>query len=444
MAEGTTGRNGGPGALTGSVLGFPAHQDRSRAIGEVHSRPGPVFSAPRVVLQLAFMTEAGTGIDRSVLANLSRQQGVAAPDRSARHHSMKWGQGTLYWERHTEFSTYLWEAPPNGRGKTAGTTSPNGPFGDGFSAPGVVISAVRLEICRWTKAAENRVNEFDPSGLCYSLVDDGQAAVMTDFRQDGDGVTNILILDKGLSPNRDGVLAQWLIEIETYRVLALLGLPMAQSLSPQMRVAEDKLAELTNRMRSAERRDSDKLLAELTELAAGLEADSAASQYRFGASRAYYGIVQERLDALGETPVPGHDTLSAFLQRRVAPAMRTCQSIEERQENLSRKLARATNLLRTWVDVEQESQNRALLASMDRRAKLQLRLQHTVEGLSIAAVSYYVVSLIGYLVKGTALFGPDIGTDLVVALSVPVVVICLWLFVRYLRYTAAREDRETG
>ena len=160
-------------------------------------------------------------------------------------------------------------------------------------------------------------------------------------------------------------------------------------------------------MRGAEQRDSQALLAELTELAAELEADAAASLYRFGASRAYDGIVEERLTALAEEVVPGYETWAGFLQRRVAPAMRTCRSVEERQANLSRKLTRATTLLRTWVDVEVEKQNRDLLASMNNRARLQLRLQQTVEGLSVAAVSYYVVGLIGYLAKGTPLFGAD-------------------------------------
>ena len=114
--------------------------------------------------------------------------------------------------------------------------------------------------------------------------------------------------------------------------------------------------------------------------------------------------------ALASRSVPGYDTWAGFLQRRVAPAMRTCRSVEERQANLSRKLTRATTLLRTWVDVEVEKQNRDLLASMNNRARLQLRLQQTVEGLSVAAVSYYVVGLIGYLAKGTLLFGAETRT----------------------------------
>ncbi len=410
------------------VLGFPVHEGRSAAIGEVHSRPYPLVSAPRLLIQLSFMTSAGSVVDHAVLSELSRRQGIAVPDRQARHHAMKWGRGTLRWERHTEFSTYLWEGPlPAERGPRNGET----PFGDGFNAPGTVISGVRVEIRKSTPQSEKLVEKFDPESLCLSLAEGGKAVIATDFRQDGDGLTRILIVDRGLTESRRGALAQRLMEIETYRTLALLGLPLAQTLSGRLRRMEDRLAQLTGEMRATGRRNSAEQLNELTELAAELEADAAASLYRFGASRAYDGIVEERLDSLHETALPGHETWGDFLKRRVAPAMRTCRSVEERQANLSRKITRATQLLRTWVDVEVENQNRDLLASMNNRARQQLRLQQTVEGLSVAAVSYYVVGLIGYLVKGLPPVG--IKPEIVTAASVPLVALAIWLFVRRLR-----------
>jgi uncharacterized membrane-anchored protein len=427
--------------LAGSVLGMPAHDGRPVAVGEVHARPHPLIEAPRVLVQLAFMTEGGSVVDQAVLAELSRRLGIAAPDRLARHHAMKWGKGMLSWERHTEFSTYLWDCPADAR---TGKPLDDSPFGNGFNPPGAVISGVRLDIRKWTPQNERLIAGLDPASLCYCLVENGKAAAVTDFRQDGDGLTRLLILDGGLSPARTGALSQRLIEIETYRTLAMLGLPLAQSLSPRMRRIEDRLALLTSEMRAADRRNSQELLAELTDLAAGLEADAAASLYRFGASRAYHEIVEERLEALGEATVPGYDTWSAFLQRRVAPAMRTCRSIEERQANLSRKLARAATLLRSWVDVEVERQNRDLLASMNNRARLQLRLQQTVEGLSVAAVSYYVVGLIGYLAKGSAIFGEKVKPEFVTAVAVPFVVLAVWWLVRRIRRSHRDEGHSGG
>jgi uncharacterized membrane-anchored protein len=183
--------------------------------------------------------------------------------------------------------------------------------------------------------------------------------------------------------------------------------------------------------------DNQHLLGELTALAAELEAGAAAGLFRFGASRAYDEIVQQRLRVIGERPVASFSTWSAFLARRMAPAMRTCVTIEQRQENLSEKLARAANLLRTRVDVEVEKQNRDLLESMSERTRLQLRLQATVEGLSVAAISYYVVGLLGYLVKGAHDLGydlpPPFTPELATAAAVPVIVLLIWFVVRRIR-----------
>ena len=141
--------------------------------------------------------------------------------------------------------------------------------------------------------------------------------------------------------------------------------------------------------------------------------------------------------------MPGYETLGTFLERRLAPAMRTCQSVEERQANLSRKLTRATALLRSWVDVELERQNSVLLNSMDRRAKLQLRLQQTVEGLSVAAISYYVVGLFGYIAKALESEGIPIKSSVLTGFFVPVAVLAMWLVVRRIRKHHADEDRES-
>ena len=410
-----------------SVLGFPAHNLRADALGEVHARPHALMSAPRLVVQLAFTTEGGATVDQAVLAAISRTSGLTPPKKSARYHVMPSGSGTLRWEKHTEFSTYQYEGP---------LTAKNGnshPFGTGFSAPGMVLSAIRLEIRKQTKDLRQVFADFDPASTCASVIENGAATIITDFRQDADGMTRILLLDNGLSPARTGALAQMLIEIESYRTFAMLGLPMARSLSPRIRRMEDRMANLTNEMRDDKGANSEHLLIELNALTAELEADAAASLYRFGASKAYEGIVLERLNALDEVAMAGFESWAGFLQKRMAPAMRTCRSVEERQESLSRKLARAATLLRTWVDVDLEKQNASLLGSMNERARSQLRLQQTVEGLSVAAVSYYVVGLFSYIAKGIEKDVPALNSTLMTALFVPVALGCVYWVVRSIR-----------
>lgn len=421
------------------TFGFPVHEMRSVALGEVHARPAPSIAAPRTLIKLAFITDGGRSVDQAVLAELSRQNGISPPDRDARHHRISMGFGSLWWERHTEASTYLWE------GEVASALHampPHQPFGDAFPAPGLLIASVRIDVLPWKDDLESLRSLFDPQTMCCTETEKGLGIIVTDFRQDENGTTRIVIFDKGMMPQRIGALAQRLFDIEIYRTMAMLGLPMAQGLSPKMRKAEDRLAELTHRMRAMQAGEAEDLLNEFTSLASELEADAASSLYRFGASRAYHEIVEDRLTSLNEVSIDGYDTWEAFLERRLAPAMRTCRAIEERQANLSRKLARAANLLRTRVDVEVEKQNRDLLNSMNRRAKLQLRLQQTVEGLSVAAVSYYVVGLFSYAIGG---FVPEdffIPKAVFVAAFVPIAIGGIWWMVRRIRKHHTEQDSQ--
>jgi uncharacterized membrane-anchored protein len=276
---------------------------------------------------------------------------------------------------------------------------------------------------------------FEPASLCVADVEDGRGVLATDFRQDGDGRTRILIIDAGLTAAEAGGLAQRALEIELYRTLAMLGLPATQRAAPTVTRIEDELARLTGAIRESRGLAANrKLLDDLCTLTADLEACAAQSAYRFGASAAYHQIVQDRLQSLVERPARGFSGWAEFLGRRLEPAMRTVRAISDRQANLSTKLSRAAQLLRTRVDIELEQQSRDLLDSMDTSARAQLTLQETVEGLSVAAVSYYVVGLLGYVFKGLKeahVIGVDAG--ILTGVSVPFVVGAMFLVVRRIR-----------
>jgi uncharacterized membrane-anchored protein len=298
--------------------------------------------------------------------------------------------------------------------------------------PGPLLVAIDLHVVTSGDIALERV--FERASLAAAENSDGTALFASDFQCDPGGFVRILIVDRGLGPERAGALVQRVLELETYRTFALLGLPEAQRLAPSVQRIEKRLVEVTDEMRHSEGLDANhRLLNELTALAADLEAGAAASLFRFGASRAYDEIMHLRLQTIGERKVGGLPTWSAFLARRMAPAMRTCATMAERQANLSRKLARAANLLRTRVDVELQQHNRELLTSMNERTRLQLRLQATVEGLSVAAISYYVVGLFGYLVKGAHDAGLRVDPSLATALFVPIAVLLIWWVVRRIR-----------
>jgi uncharacterized membrane-anchored protein len=343
----------------------------------------------------------------------------------------------LRFERHSEFCTYSWEFDAAAGADDAPFRPAAREFGKLMQLlpqPGPLMVQVDLHMVRSARVTDNLEAVFGVANLAASQVEDNTAILATDFRTDTDGYVRLLILDEGLTPARAGALVQRALEIETYRTFALLGLPEAQALSPSIRKIELQLPWLMQQMQATEGFEANrKLLSRLTELAAELEGGAAASLFRFGATRAYDELVRLRLDAIGEKAVPGQTTLSGFLSRRLAPAIRTCVSTEERQANLSRKLARAAQLLRTRVDIDLESQNQELLRAMNERAQVQLRLQQTVEGLSVAAVSYYVLGLLGYVFKAWKEKGGGPDPTLSAAIALPLVVIAVALAVRRVR-----------
>ncbi len=223
-------------------------------------------------------------------------------------------------------------------------------------------------------------------------------------------------------------------------MMALLAFPLAHCATPKVSEIDTRLSVITAEMASKSHTDDEGTLQKLTDLAAQTEEMAASLNYRFSAARAYYRIVQARLVELREDRVEGLQTITEFMERRLAPAMRTCQNIGDRLEVLSKRVARANNLLRTRVDILLEAQNRDLLASMDRRVKLQLRLQQTVEGLSVAAITYYAVGLLGYLFKALKDIGAPINDRLATGIAVPVVLGAIWLSMRRIKKALHREE----
>jgi uncharacterized membrane-anchored protein len=227
---------------------------------------------------------------------------------------------------------------------------------------------------------------------------------------------------------------QRLLEIDTYRSLSLLGLPEAQRLSPLLHALEIELPPLIAHIRSSAGLAANRaLLDKLSEMATQLEAERAATAFRFGATRAYFELVQLRLEAIDETPIPGGRRWAAFLNHRLSPAMRTCRAIEARQADLSRKLTRATQLLRTQVEVDLAHQNHHLLKVMGDRVRLQTRLQQTVEGLSVVAITYYAASLVHLLMEGADKLLGDVSPDTGAALAVPLIALIVATQVRRVR-----------
>jgi len=221
---------------------------------------------------------------------------------------------------------------------------------------------------------------------------------------------------------------QRVLEIETYRILALLSVPIARELAPKVLQMEEQLATINNSIASqAQSLDDDKMLMDLSELAARNEHFFSNTSYRFGGTKAYYDIVQARLQQLQEQEISGVQTLHEFLDRRMAPGIKTSDAIKERMESLSLRIAQTSSLLRTRIELSIESQNQALLSSMNHRSGMQLRLQQAVEGLSVAAISYYFIGLLSYIYDAGVVIGVPIDKEIALGVSVPFVVTLTWI-----------------
>ena len=418
---------------------------RFRLANELHSRPFPQLRAPCRAVFLAIRPPGGDARDRTRdradLIALIDRFGGQHPTPDAASYSGDLGRATLKWESHTEFTSYtIFTRDAEG---DAFCADPLAAFPKDWleSVDGAVLSAAQVNVVPAAGSAEATAHfkrsfedQFVSESLAIAFTMGGEALVASDFRLHEDGFARIAVMAiEGIGPRRLGRVVQRLLEIECYKSIALETLPIARAVAKRVTELDGRLSRLTVADASAAGADAARaMLDELTALSGEVERLSTETAFRFGAAEAYEAIVNDRIDALREERIAGRQVYSEFMKRRFDPAMRTCKSAERRLNELSDHLARASALLSTRVNVAVKAQNQRLLQSMDRRADLQLRLQQTVEGLSIVAISYYALGLASTLIAPIASrWGVD-KTETAAALVIPVVG-AVWLGLRRLK-----------
>ena len=422
----------------------PDHPLRDELHEEVHARPSEALSAPLRVTYLALVSDpASRAQEWQHVRALAARFGVTAPARDVNHFSADLGPFRLKWERHSEFARYKFIVPGAAARPFAQPAIASVPADwlGGLSGSVIVAAHADLVMAREDDPGhESLSNEvFGGNIVIGSRIAEGAGEAYTDFRL-YDGCSRFYLRNRSMSPRQAGRMLQRLLEIETYRMMALLALPVAQQLTPFLAGAERELSQITTLLAESTEADEPVLLDRLTRLEAGIESRESAHAYRFAAAAAYYELVQRRIEELREQRIQGLQTFREFTERRLAPAMNTCRAAAARQESLSQRVARATQLLSTRVDVTREKQNQAVLESMNRRAAAQLRLQQTVEGLSIAAITYYIVGLVGYAAKGAKAAGLAIDPEIAMAVSIPLVLVLGMLAMRRVRKAIKRRD----
>ncbi|MEW2911799.1 DUF3422 domain-containing protein [Leisingera sp. JC11] len=416
------------------------HPLRYQLTNELHARPFPTMTCPCTVAYLAVkQPQEAVHRDRMQdmqhLIQLLDRHGAPHPKPGATHHTAQIGRHMLKWEQHTEFVSYT----VYNDGVSARAFDPADfdvfPADWLAEAPGQRITSALIRVVPRAAPAVLKATMhewFVPESLTASQVLDDSAVVAGDFRIDPAGHVRFAIFPNAdTGSQRVGRIVQRLCEIETYRAMSMLGFSRARGLSPVIGKLDSRLSEMMAEMTSGTK-PAEEILTQLLAVSAELEAMAAQSAFRFGATGAYDALVSQRISLLREERHEGFQTFAEFMLRRFEPAMRTVNSTEKRLDTLASRARRAGELLRTRVDVERSAQNQALLASMDRRADIALRLQHTVEGLSVVAVSYYAISLVSdFLFPLAERYGMT-KKVLIAAVTLPVIGL-VWLGIQRIR-----------
>lgn len=411
------------------------HELRSILNDELHGRPGLPVVAPARITHLAFTLSEGDPDPLDHVRLLCDALGVRPPPPGAAHHAADIAGGQFKYERHGEF--YRISVVAEG-GAERGEALALLPVGWVDGLPGARLVGIHTRVMAKDEPGpdvDELIRMFGHEDLAGSRVSSGQATVWTDFRIGADGYTRMLVKDNGLSPLRLGRVIRRIHEIETYRMMALLALPLARKVQGELGALDRALSKVTADMLSArESTEDQELLTSLSRIARDVEEISSRTNYRFSAARAYAALVDKRIAELGEEKVMSFQRIGVFLDRRFSPAMATCQAVSERIKSLAERSERASNLLRTRVEVALEAQNQQVLKSMEKRSLQQLRLQETVEGLSVVAISYYLIGILSKLIEGVGSYAHAETTGkLVSILIIPVVVFLVWYGIRRLR-----------
>jgi uncharacterized membrane-anchored protein len=378
---------------------------RSALHNEVLLRPPPRMGLPvQIACVVVRNAEVDIASECAHLAKLPGQKDLQPEQLAALHLRVQAGPCTLRWERHTEFTRYtlLRALPPS----TLINDIPQQYVTqllpeDNWLAnvPGTALAAIHL-IMLWGEPphAVTRATAYDHwfaegAAVASLMGNPTHACVVSDLAVQTDGFERLLVIaTPGMSEPRAGRIAQRLLDLETYRVMAVQGLHAAQHLMPQVSLMESELAVVNGRLRNI-LVDNQALLDQLIPISTQLERHIADHRARFDASRVYADVMAQRLIELREKAAPETRTLTDLLQRRIAPAMATMEATAQRMTDLSGRIGQTTTLLQTRIHAVTEAQNRQVIASLRDTKLVAQKLQRTIAGLAIAVSAYFLVSL---------------------------------------------------
>lgn len=411
------------------------HELRRQIIEEMHLRRWPGIDAPCTIFQILRLLDPLEREDeRDRLRNMLGLE--APPSPTARHLSGRLQSGLrVTWERHTEGSSVVVQISPgdDDEARTAAREAIE-------SLPGKVLRATEILIVDDQDEAEKLLPDlgFSKNELVSARIGSG-VRFWSDFRLHDHGYGRVLIAAGKADRATLARTIQQLQELGNYRNLALLGLPPVREQWSDLDALEEDLRRFASDVSDKQARD-DRLLENVSDLSLHLANLTNAIGYRLDATKAYAELVSERLEDLAPERIEGFETLGDFTRRRLLPAVRTCAAHRVRLGQLSSRAADLTALLRARIETRIENQNARLLLSMERTGHRQMRLQQLVEGLSVFALAYYGVGLLGYVLRGLEPALPLPRVELLEAAAVPVFILLIWFAIRTVKKRILADD----
>ena len=403
--------------------------------------PAPFRCTHQVIKRTGKATDS-----REAFTQLCARHSQPGPSEDSRYHLAQLGTALIKWEGHTEADSITCLVPGNGSplfSESANQFAPN-EIGTVFSDE--LVCGVNVEVLK--QAAHELDMEFIRSSLGSNEIygghlADGKASLRTSFHLDEDGYCRIVLVDHLLPDTAVSRLLQRVLETESYRLMAVEGLPVARTTMAELNQLETELEPIMDElMQSHETTDHESLFMTLSNMSARMEHLAAESSYRFAASRAYSRIVEQRLSELGEDADSPQLRYSAYLLRTLQPAMRTCEAAERRIEELAQRVTRAITLQSSVVDLIRTRQSHAMMKTMGDHSATQIRLQQAVEGFSTFVISYYAMGLLEIMLEaGIAAQLLQVNPKIVLGIAAPIVFFSVWALTRWTRKRVTRASK---
>ena len=336
----------------------------------------------------------------------------------------------VIWQAHTEYYSYqIWHIHFS---RTAGVVFGPMTFPD-YRFP---ITPLGAEVCHLDIVLmadplpdSEALRPYFPGPVMYgSRILDEETSLVTSFTPDEYGREHYWVSVGSVRASRSHLkdIVDAIVRIETYYHLLLMQKPLFSAAIDQAYKFEQvhlKQREIiTEHIGHADSQTLQRWLNGLTQDLLKTTRLSGRLHFELSSSLPYDKIVQRTLASLNERPLPLYRPMSDFVFSGITGVAEGYQQLLKRIDTLRSGFEVIISIIRARVDLMLQSQNLTLLSSVDKTTKSQAILQHTVEGLSVIVIAYYLSGLAGYVFKGLHEMGWLRHAEIAAALFVPLAV----------------------